>query len=863
MPKQSVSLEKNDFLLYLHLTQSEAAKLHNVSLSCFKRYFHQMFRPRIHWSTKKDRIMLRKAINYPTNNILTQELVEKFLNGTLRAENEGQVPRDADAVSHAPHQPTKISTITHHHTSSIPSPVSLHTPPPTIPPLAIFHSPHVPPPPPPPMPLIIFASALLIMGSIVLGLANCILCVARDCADQDKRSNLDFVLQNLFGAAAVLSTTNQKKQKGTHSSLSAVKSNVAQKDELHYSDDASPCVKSDQNDEIDDESIHTTISRRIIHNSHKNHQHDIHSPDSSDATRPNGRLYHVFKHSASEEIISLPNIDAGSEAGSTWSRLSSAHSAVSTAHNVPSSRVSVPSRKSSVSALRKRKSGVSTVHQRTDVPLQSLPSDDIQSFLLRSRQSTSSLTHRPQRRAESYSVPFGLPSLSQHHDDHTTSERHSISPSGTDAAYLMSESDINSLADEPMDTVSTVFDDVEDDVIVDVATEHLDDLPPREEIEIDHMDISSSPHRKRRARKSILRKRKLLELFSAEGGIEEGAKETDEVEGELKRRKTNDVYDRLEEEYGEYSDEEDSESDDSESAVTLGVKRPRPKESDEELSLKLTGQNFLPVKKRPRFSETISTETTDHQKKSVFLSVISFLRVKHQESVNSTKLHRPLFEYSPTQEDDTSPTSVNSNVPRSRKRIPIESPKNIRQAGTLLQSKEDILDFKNRSNEVIKKAISAKDEDEKVAEKPKKKVTFDLPTNDQRDSTDSAAEPAEQSESTVPASSPFSFDKQTSAFSAVGSASVSETNAGTEGSSTSKDTAEKKNVSIVLPENAAFGSSTQANKKRSISGESESDNTSRVPESGGTFAFSASGPASAYDDAPQRRSFGASKKKSR
>mmetsp|Transcript_895 Transcript_895/g.3107 ORF Transcript_895/g.3107 Transcript_895/m.3107 type:complete len:407 (-) Transcript_895:44-1264(-) len=112
MPKQSVSLEKNDFLLYLHLTQSEAAKLHNVSLSCFKRYFHQMFRPRIHWSTKKDRIMLRKAINYPTNNILTQELVEKFLNGTLRAENEGQVPRDADAVSHAPHQPTKISTFT-------------------------------------------------------------------------------------------------------------------------------------------------------------------------------------------------------------------------------------------------------------------------------------------------------------------------------------------------------------------------------------------------------------------------------------------------------------------------------------------------------------------------------------------------------------------------------------------------------------------------------------------------------------------------------------------------------------------------------------------------------------------------------
>lgn len=88
MPKQSVSLQKNDFLQYLHLTQSEAAKLHNVSLSCFKRYFHQLFRPRIHWSTKKDRIILRKAINYPTTNIVSQELIDKFLSGTLRGDTE-------------------------------------------------------------------------------------------------------------------------------------------------------------------------------------------------------------------------------------------------------------------------------------------------------------------------------------------------------------------------------------------------------------------------------------------------------------------------------------------------------------------------------------------------------------------------------------------------------------------------------------------------------------------------------------------------------------------------------------------------------------------------------------------------------
>lgn len=223
----------------------------------------------------------------------------------------------------------------------------------------------------------------------------------------------------------------------------------------------------------------------------------------------------------------------------------------------------------------------------------------------------------------------------------------------------------------------------------------MHDLPPTESIEPAEDDSPSSQDRSQ-SKKSLLRKRKILELSSND----------DESQTDIKRRKTDG---------SELEQDSDAEESQQSGSVTLGVKRPRPVESEDELaSLTVTSSNFLPGKKRPRFS----SHEAERKPKPLFLRIVSYLESVKSES-NRSKKEGPLFHYSSFSSDSPLKQPKASSVPRARRRIPISDAKAYKQQSVLLQSKDDIQDLFRRTNIAINQALRPQEENEEDEPKTK------------------------------------------------------------------------------------------------------------------------------------------------
>lgn len=313
---------------------------------------------------------------------------------------------------------------------------------------------------------------------------------------------------------------------------------------------------------------------------------------------------------------------------------------------------------------------------------------DISSFRMK-RDSNISLSTRPQgryfhffRREEFREKPKSdnnVNTLSEHHSisssfSNEIEEKESGGKGGISSLHSKKRSNsvisASSQSSERFSNISMIFEDP-------ISDDDISSLPPTEEIVIDECDTSSN-HFDLNDSQYNIRKRKNLE-------------DSDYINFGLKKRKI--------ESESEDSDEEVSESSDIlEQRPELGTKRPRPSELDEleSSTLKLTGNIFTHINKRPR----ISNSNIENKKPIMFIKLIGYLTESYKndkKNIQNKNLKRKsALDLFPME---------NTLNPSFRRRIGISNNQNLKQNFSLLHSDQDIDEYIRKTEKARMKAI--------------------------------------------------------------------------------------------------------------------------------------------------------------